>query len=377
MTTSKEFPYWLEVEDGKTIRFSDLAHMMAKAMHPANEMAYVGALANLEQELPKAVQRDELEVRNRLGMGKHTFPVGDALNRAVLLPHDLQPFLEARGIGLRLKAPLHLSDTANSDAGQAKPPTVHVSRAPEPITPLSGRSYVPSSKPVPAKWNKWKHIPKCELWKAVCLTLDIEPDDEKHGMRSWLRERRDVPYGFPSEFADRMDIAQANVSADGPIHPQAPYADLQSPHGEVLLSEVAAAAIGWGWTLPEAMRALAPTKAREVLSANGTHPDSAPQANNDAQSAEKSAGESQQERQDSRTWRSAALPYMIETLRAGQFATAKQLFNALERTAGPTSPFDKGTGSNRGSLFVRDIARPLSLKTVQNTWPELVAAAKK
>ena len=66
-----------------------------------------------------------------------------------------------------------------------------------------------------------------------------------------------LPYGFPEDFADRLQIAQANVSTNGPIHPQSLYVGvLENPGVEVLLSEVAAASISWGWTLPQAMQSL-------------------------------------------------------------------------------------------------------------------------
>lgn len=73
----------------------------------------------------------------------------------------------------------------------------------------------------------------------------------------------------------------------------------------------------------------------------------------------------------------AVTPYIVETMRAGQFATAKLLFNALEATVGEGSPFEKGTGDNRGSLYVRDLSAPLALKTLQNKWQELLAEASK
>ena len=137
------------------------------------------------------------------------------------------------------------------------PRPVQLSKAPPPITPLRGAGLAPSRQPVPAKWNKWGLIPKCELWQAVCLTLDIEPDDEKHGIRGWLQSRRGVPYGFPAEYADRLQVAQANMSTNGPIRPQSRYAGvLENPHADVLLSDVAAAAIRFGWAIPDAMHAL-------------------------------------------------------------------------------------------------------------------------
>ena len=78
-----------------------------------------------------------------------------------------------------------------------------------------------------------------------------------------------------------------------------------------------------------------------------------------------------------RTWRDVSNAYIIEVMQAGQYATAKELYHALEAKAGPDSPFDKGTGANRGSLFVREIAQPLSLKTVQNELPKLRELSQK
>ena len=78
-----------------------------------------------------------------------------------------------------------------------------------------------------------------------------------------------------------------------------------------------------------------------------------------------------------RTWWDVSIPYIVEVMRAGRYTTAKELYRALESKAGANSPFDKGTGDNRGSLFVRDIAESLSLKTVQNNWQSLREQAKK
>lgn len=72
-----------------------------------------------------------------------------------------------------------------------------------------------------------------------------------------------------------------------------------------------------------------------------------------------------------RTWRDVSSAYIVEIMRAGQYATAKELYRALEGKAGPESPFDKGVGPYRGSLFVREIAQPVSIKTIQNNWDAL------
>lgn len=70
-------------------------------------------------------------------------------------------------------------------------------------------------------------------------------------------------------------------------------------------------------------------------------------------------------------------PYIIEIMQAGQYATAKKLFKALEAKAGPNSPFEKGTGDNHSNLFIRELAKPLKLKTLQNNWKELREEAAK
>jgi len=65
-------------------------------------MSYAAARINLETELKQAVKDGGLTVRNAAGLGCHTFAHGDALQRAVMLPQDLRPFLAERGIELRL-----------------------------------------------------------------------------------------------------------------------------------------------------------------------------------------------------------------------------------------------------------------------------------
>lgn len=98
------FLYWMAVSESEPVRFSELSHMMAKAMYPSDAELnhYASTRVNLDSELPRAVREGELVVRNPAGMGKHTFPYGAALQSAVILPDDLRPFLAERGIELRL-----------------------------------------------------------------------------------------------------------------------------------------------------------------------------------------------------------------------------------------------------------------------------------
>ena len=65
------------------------------------------------------------------------------------------------------------------------------------------------------------------------------------------------------------------------------------------------------------------------------------------------------------------MPYLIDTYKADQYPTAKAFYKALESKAGTAdSPFDKGTGQNAGSLFVRASSSTLALNTLANQfWP--------
>jgi hypothetical protein len=78
-----------------------------------------------------------------------------------------------------------------------------------------------------------------------------------------------------------------------------------------------------------------------------------------------------------KTWRDVAWDYVVHRLRTGRFATAVELYHALHNEAGTDgSPFDKGEGHHRGSLWVREVKRTVALKTLQNHWPILLAAAR-
>lgn len=101
----QSFPYWMAVGESEFVKFSELAHLIAKAIHPsdAESLAYGAARAQLDEELPREVEAGKLFVRNPAGMGRHEFPYGDSLKRAVLMPHDLTQFLADRGIELRFR----------------------------------------------------------------------------------------------------------------------------------------------------------------------------------------------------------------------------------------------------------------------------------
>lgn len=82
------------------IFFGELPHLLADALWPEQHDSdegwrYTGCLIGLEDELPKAVDRGELRVRDPLTFGPHTFPIGDALQRALVTVEDLRSWLAA------------------------------------------------------------------------------------------------------------------------------------------------------------------------------------------------------------------------------------------------------------------------------------------
>ena len=71
------------------VQFDELAHRIADALWPDagpddDRMTYACARAHLDEELARAVKSGALPVKDRLTLGPHTFPIGNALNRALV-----------------------------------------------------------------------------------------------------------------------------------------------------------------------------------------------------------------------------------------------------------------------------------------------------
>jgi hypothetical protein len=110
---------------------------------------------------------------------------------------------------------------------------VQVSRAPLPIKPL--RAYRATANPEPTfdqkpDWAKWANMPTCELWQAVALSLDLEPDALP---RASLDEYPD------DKFRQRLRVACVNFD--------------NTRFSEVIVSEFRAWALSLPipWTLPD------------------------------------------------------------------------------------------------------------------------------
>lgn len=98
------------------VLFGDLAHLIADALWPdagANDdrMTYACARINFDGELTRAVKSGALPVKDPLTLGPHTFPIGDALKRALVTVHDLREFVAGRGLSVLFQF------TVNEDGG--------------------------------------------------------------------------------------------------------------------------------------------------------------------------------------------------------------------------------------------------------------------
>ena len=70
----------------------------------------------------------------------------------------------------------------------------------------------------PPNWGKWRLIPNPELWQCIALSLNIDPDKVRRG--SIYRMAGDRIFDESQEFKDRMDVALANLSSTGSLHPK-------------------------------------------------------------------------------------------------------------------------------------------------------------
>lgn len=98
------------------VLFGDLAHLIADALWPDagpndDRLRYGLARVNLDAELARAVKSESLPVKDPLTYGPHTFPIGDALNRALVTVDDLREFVAGRGLDVLFQF------TVNEDGG--------------------------------------------------------------------------------------------------------------------------------------------------------------------------------------------------------------------------------------------------------------------
>lgn len=343
--------HWLVVQPGTDyLPFAELAHRIALTLWPDRpgsddeEMGgspkYAGARINLESELPEAVKAGRLKLCDPLTHGDHPDPTGAGLRSGVVAIPHLRDYLAPRGVGV----PLHFVTAA-------RPRSV-----PADLLTLAPDSPVTYEKCIGRE--RGSGITNAgDYLDGVRNTIERQADgyftlNEGAQVLADNLHRLD-----PIEIVKRFRLAHSK--GELPIHAHGSRFRLEV--GETIrdfldLLEVAEldawlrASAGYGFP----NFAAAPVDTAEVLAL-------APKA----------------ARPMRKTWRDVAWDYMVQRMRTGSFATATELNHALHNEAGAgLSPFDKGEGQHRGKLWVREIAQPLSLKTIQNNWADLRAALR-
>lgn len=144
--------------------------------------------------------------------------------------------------------------------------------------PLRGTAHVDESNyPLRGpRWKVWGALPTIELWRAVVLSLDVEPEEKLQAEACGIAPVR--PHIFsriPREYFDRLKDCKRGLSVNGPIHPQGAFYSgvLQDPKAAVLMGEVAAFLRVAEYALPVEMAA--PPKAGEQ------RPEGAPRSTSD------------------------------------------------------------------------------------------------
>jgi hypothetical protein len=87
------------------VPFGELAHRIADALWPDagpddNRLRYASTVTKIKAELIRAVNSGALPVKDPDTRGEHTFPMGDALNRALVTVVDLREFVAGRGLSV-------------------------------------------------------------------------------------------------------------------------------------------------------------------------------------------------------------------------------------------------------------------------------------
>jgi hypothetical protein len=268
---------------------------------------------------------------------------------------------------LTLKGALKGREMTTEDAAKRRRSRLYAAVTPRGSGGISGlerhRREREREAEIPMDWEMWRSMATVKLWEALVLSIGENPT-------------RPMPSASESEvnvkYHTRLRVADSHRLSGGTL---APILIVDPGQEErVNLALFASWALSLGWQLPDEF----PRSDANSATAAPIKP-----FRNDAVAADHSAplavptAVSKVAKQPRKTWRDVAWKYIVNRMRAGKFPTAVELNYALHNEAGGDgSPFEKGEGQHRGSLWVSEISRPLALKTIQNHWKELKAASK-
>lgn len=108
-------------------------------------------------------------------------------------------------------------------------------------------------------WRKWLNIPELPIWKAVALSLDIDPDKARYTY-NWKAEAHLTDES--QEFKDRIEIAAAHVGRN-PALTGEPADAFHQGELAVKLAEFAGWALSLHWKLPVTLKRMGKKFAEE------------------------------------------------------------------------------------------------------------------
>lgn len=201
-------------------------------------------------------------------------------------------------------------------------------------------------KKMAVNWQFWSDVSQLELWKAVALSLNLDP----HRLPGY-EPRSSAPFtNCQPEVSERIFIARSHFGTGlrGVIQPGRPSWDT--------LVELSAF-----------------RKLGESLRTPWTFPEEFPRAYVAEDSPPKIGSHETKKAPSRRAWFSTPIgDYVVEIQRLGKFKEAKLLFSALEKNAEQAdSPFELGRGNSRGALIVRESGKTIALKSLVNHWGKI------
>lgn len=267
-------------------------------------------------------------------------------------PSVVVHWAESKGIAVPAEL-LSVKRASSNDLQQRK-------RPPTPINPVKGNFLPPTRRlddGCPADWDTWSDIPEVEVWKAVALSLDHEPE-RLPGLDlrpAWGSSFDDCP----QEFQRRLTIAEAAANA-GTLRVSRISMGYPAPYQKVDLSIFCAWTQGLRkpWQLPDAMLELEQHSEIE-----------AEQPRQDTQAARQEAEQNTRvttvdSSDRSPTVKEAIAEYVALVMSANPSYTADDLYSHMRREAGSdASPFSRLAAGDE--LFCTEASAPCGLASVR------------
>jgi hypothetical protein len=317
------------------IAFEDFQRCLARALsdgQPQSELLFVAILEDLPQELEADVFVGKLPVKNPLTGGPY-FPAGDALRTSRVLVKDIPDYVKERGVTVACMPEV----TQQAHVVAVDPQLKNFPRhAPVYYTCKNGAGLAKVGDFIDSENERIKRQSEgyFTLNEAAEILAPVSGEDSANLERDMQTAHRE----------DKLIVRNPVHKRPIPLTEKSSWSDFVTPADVDAWLENQ----GVDYRFPVALDfqvQVVQQLSGAVLETRGAK---------------------------NKNWKDIVFPYVIKTFQAGQFATAKLLFKKLELGAGvEDSPFEKGTGTHVGSLFIREINQPLALKTFQNAWNEI------